>query len=64
MNLTRVLVVDDNEAFVEMAKFVLSAAAYVVQAASSASDALLQTPAFRPDVILMDIQMPIMDASS
>lgn len=61
MNLTRVLVVDDNEMFIEMTKFVLSAAAYVVETASDASLALVQIPVFRPDVILMDIQMPVMD---
>ena len=60
-NLTRVLIVDDNEMFIEMAKFVLSAAAYDVQTASDASAALLQIPVFLPDLILMDVQMPVMD---
>ena len=61
MNLTRVMVVDDNEMFIEMARFVLTAAAYVVETASDASHALAQIPVFRPDLILMDIQMPVMD---
>jgi two-component system cell cycle response regulator DivK len=61
MDLTRVLVVDDNEMFTEMATFVLSAAGYVVEAASDASRALATIPVFLPDLILMDIQMPEID---
>ncbi len=57
----RVLIVDDSEMFIEMAKFVLSAAAYEVESSPSASEALLQIPVFLPDLILMDVQMPIMD---
>ncbi len=58
--LSRVLIVDDNEMFIEMVKFVLSAAAYDVEAAADASAALLQIPVFLPDLILMDVQMPVM----
>jgi two-component system, cell cycle response regulator DivK len=58
---TRVLIVDDNEMFVEMTKLALSAAACEVEASASAGQALLQIPAFLPDLILMDVQMPVMD---
>ena len=61
MNQTRVLIVDDNEMFLEMAKVVLTAAAYEVRTAPDASQALLQMPVFLPDLILMDVQMPVMD---
>jgi len=61
MDPTRVLVVDDNEAFIEMAKIVLTAAGSVVDAASGADSALSMIPVFLPDVILMDIQMPVTD---
>ncbi len=61
MNETRVLIVDDNEMFIEMAKFVLTAAAYEVRTASDASQALLQLAVFSPDLILMDVQMPVID---
>ena len=61
MTLTRVLIVDDNEMFVEMARFVLTAAAYTVEAAAGASEALAVIPGFGPDLILMDVQMPVMD---
>ena len=61
MGQTRVLVVDDNEAFIEMTKFVLTAAGNLVDAASDANSALSMIPVFLPDVILMDIQMPVID---
>ena len=61
MSLTRVLIVDDNEMFIEMSRFVLTAAANTVETAADAAEAMLKIPIFRPDVILMDIQMPVMD---
>lgn len=61
MNQTRVLVVDDNEMFIELTRFVLSAATYVVETASDAGEALARIPYFQPDLILMDIQMPGVD---
>lgn len=59
MEQTRVLVVDDNEAFLEMAKFVLTAAGNVVDVATDAASAESMIPVFLPNVILMDIQMPV-----
>jgi two-component system cell cycle response regulator DivK len=61
MNRIRVLVVDDNEMFIEMAEFVLAKAGYVVDTASDAVKAISKIPVFGPDLILMDIQMPVMD---
>lgn len=58
---TRVQVVDDNEMFVEMAIFVLTQAGYEVDTASDADAAVSKIPVFRPDLILMDIQMPVID---
>jgi len=61
MGQTRVLVVDDNEALIEMTKFVLTEAGNIVHATSDAVSALSMIPIFLPDVILMDIQMPVID---
>lgn len=61
MDSTRVLVVDDHDIFIEMAKCVLEASGYVVRTASDACQALEVIPTFQPHLILMDIQMPVMD---
>ena len=61
MSLNKILIVDDNEMFLEMGKFVLNAAGYLVEIAADASHALRQIPVFAPELILMDIQMPVMD---
>lgn len=57
----RVLVVDDNALNVELVMFVLSDDGITVAAATDAADALQQIPQFRPELILMDIQMPGVD---
>jgi two-component system, cell cycle response regulator DivK len=54
----RVLIVDDNAANVELATFVLEDAAFVVDAATDAVDALARLTSFQPHLILMDIQLP------
>jgi len=46
MGPTRVLVVDDKESFIEMAKFVLTSAGHVVDATSGADSARSNIPAF------------------
>jgi len=61
MTAHRVLVVDDNEMNVELAKFVLETDGFEVESAVDAIEALERIPEFLPDLILMDIQMPGMD---
>jgi two-component system, cell cycle response regulator DivK len=56
-----VLIVDDNAINTELVSFLLGAAGLRVACAADAEQALLRLAGQRPDLILMDIQMPGMD---
>ncbi|HWN70227.1 MAG TPA: PAS domain S-box protein [Haliangium sp.] len=57
----RVLVVDDNTDAGETLAMLLGLYGYQVEAVGSGMAALELIPAFRPDVIFLDIGMPVMD---
>jgi CheY-like chemotaxis protein len=57
----RILIVDDNPINIELATHVLEHEGFVVQGACDAVSAQARVDSFRPDLILMDIQMPGMD---
>lgn len=60
--LERVLHVDDEADIREITKLALEAVGgMTVLSCASAEDALAKGAAFRPDVILLDIMMPVMD---
>lgn len=61
MSTPRVLIVADKLATLELAKFVLDAAGSVVESTSDATNAIFPIATFKPDLILMDIQMPAID---
>jgi CheY-like chemotaxis protein len=61
MSPARVLIVDDNALNVELVSFLLGAAGCEVAAAADAAVAAAQIPLFRPDLVLMDIQLPGID---
>jgi two-component system, cell cycle response regulator DivK len=61
MPAARVLVVDDSPLNAELACAVLEADGMQVQAATDASQALQAVARFRPQLVLMDIQMPGVD---
>ena len=58
LNAARVLIVDDDLATLDLTRFVLCRADFVVESTSDPTHALLLIRAFQPDLILMDIQMP------
>ena len=60
----KILVVDDESAFVEMIKMRLEASDYEVVTASNGKEGLSQVKAQKPDVVLLDIMMPEMDGLS
>ena len=56
-----VLIVDDNPSNLKLARIILSLASYTVQTATSAEEALVTLKTFKPELILMDIQLSDMD---
>jgi DNA-binding response OmpR family regulator len=53
-----VMVVDDDREIVEMTRLILESGGYRVVPASSGEEALMLIPSARPDLILLDINMP------
>lgn len=60
----RVLVVDDNPISVDLARYVLEADGFVVDQALHVDEAWARLRARRPDVVLLDIQLPGVDGLS
>ena len=56
-----VLVVDDDEALLRLLKAILRSADYDVSTALNGSDALDVTEHQHPDVIVLDLRMPVLD---
>lgn len=61
MSAPRVLIVDDNAMNIAIAEVVLLADQFVVETAADGLEAMQKVLSFRPDLILMDVQMPGMD---
>jgi two-component system cell cycle response regulator len=57
----RILVVDDNPSNTKLVSFLLSARGWEVRTAADATETVEVLAAFRPSVILMDIQLPVVD---
>src|SRR5689334_24405958 len=57
----RILVVDDNEANLDIAKMRLESQGYEVVTAVDGEDALSKVRARAPDLLLLDIMMPKLD---
>lgn len=57
----RVLIVDDNALNLQMMRDMLEPLGYEVEAAGNGREAVETAPQFRPDLILLDIVMPVMD---
>jgi DNA-binding response OmpR family regulator len=57
----RVLVIDDDPVLRETLEEALAAEGYDVEAAGNGLEALSVLPGWRPDLIILDLMMPIMD---
>jgi|GEM_PF-2039062 len=60
-NARRVLVIDDDEDFADGVAAVLDDAGFEVRVGYSASDGLGLLDSFVPDVMIVDIRMPVVD---
>lgn len=59
----RILVVDDESNLRLVLRLILEAAGYEVAEAAHGADALEQTTETRPDLVLTDLMMPVMNGS-
>ena len=57
----RVLIVDDNEALTVTYAWLLEDAGFAVETCHNGAQALECVEKFRPDIVLLDIGMPVMD---
>jgi CheY-like chemotaxis protein len=60
----RILVVDDEEGFRDGVADLLNMEGYAVSVARNAVEAVSLLPDFRPDVILLDLRMPLLDGEA
>ena len=56
-----ILIVDDNATNLKLARVLLTALGYATLTAVDADDALARLREYRPELILMDLQLPGMD---
>ena len=60
----RVLVVDDDRSIVRMMRLTLRTSGFDVETAHDGAEALQKIVDKHPDVIVLDLQMPVMDGES
>lgn len=57
----RVLVIDDDPGLIKMMGLILHKGGYKVEAATSGIDGLAKTDEFKPDIVILDRMMPLMN---
>jgi two-component system alkaline phosphatase synthesis response regulator PhoP len=57
----KILVVDDDQDIVEILRYNLSLNGYDVISAFNGKEAIKKAKLFIPDIILLDVMMPVMD---
>jgi two-component system response regulator (stage 0 sporulation protein F) len=57
----RILVVDDEESIRFLYKEELEEEGFIVELAQNGKEALEKLPLFKPDLVTLDIKMPVMD---
>jgi len=56
--MAKILIVDDDETILLVFRTYLSKAGHTVETAADGADALEKVPSFKPELILLDINMP------
>ena len=64
MTRATILIVEDNEMNMQLAEYLLEEAGFAVLKASSGEEALELTGRVVPDLILMDLHLPVLDGLS
>jgi len=59
-----ILIVDDEPRYVQLVKLNLITEGYLIQSASDGQEAVEKVAAEQPDLILMDVMMPVLDGFS
>ncbi len=57
----KVLIVDDQPFFIAMARNILQAKGYTVLSAMSGEEGIQEARKARPDLIILDVEMPVLD---
>jgi len=60
----KILVVDDEKDFLELLSYRLAASDYMISIADNGSKAFIKAKEEKPDLILMDVKMPVEDGVS
>jgi two-component system, OmpR family, response regulator MprA len=64
VGVSRVLIVEDNDDLRSLLGDVLDDAGFEVRAVSNGAEALALVEAWRPDAIVLDLMMPVMDGAA
>jgi two-component system, cell cycle response regulator DivK len=59
--IARILIIEDNPANLELAKYLLEAGGYTILTAMNGVEGLELAQRERPDLVVSDLQMPLMD---
>ncbi len=62
--MAKILVVDDEKNVLELVAVLLEREGHTVACAPNGRDGIEQVPTFKPDLIVMDVMMPVMDGYS
>lgn len=57
----KILIVDDEPDILEFIKYLLEREDYLVECAANGAEAIQKTKQFKPELILLDVMMPVMD---